>query len=210
MTIGTIIAFTLFGYFLGRHSDNIGDYSDSVQETLEKVNQLAITDALTSVHNARYLHDQLSTETESAKRYNTPLTCLMLDIDDFKAVNDKFGHPTGDIILMTLAKVLRQCVRRVDIVGRLGGEEFLVVMPHTSCDIAFPVAERIRQTVECLPFKSGTQDISVTVSIGVACYPASGIADKSDLLKAADDALYEAKRSGKNRTVVWKRISGMT
>ncbi|MCG3204638.1 MAG: hypothetical protein KCHDKBKB_01353 [Elusimicrobia bacterium] len=204
MTLGTIAAFTLYGYFLGRHSDRVSDQANSAKETLNKVSQLAITDALTNVHNARYLHEQLSIETESAKRYNSPLTCLMFDIDDFKSINDKYGHPSGDIILVTLAKIFRQCVRRVDIVGRLGGEEFLVVMPHTSADTAFPIAERIRQAVQCWPFKMGETEIHVTVSIGVACYPGPGINDKSGLLKAADDALYEAKRSGKNRTILHK------
>lgn len=204
LTIGTVTVFTLFGYFLGRRSDNITDQSDSVKERLDKVSLLAITDALTNVHNARYLHDQLSIETESAKRYNAPVTCLMLDIDDFKQINDKFGHPSGDIVLTTLAGILQQCVRRVDIVGRLGGEEFLVIMPHTSFDPGFQIAERIRQTVQDWSFKIDGAEIPVTVSIGVACYPGNGIEDKIGLLKAADDALYEAKRTGKNRTAFSK------
>jgi diguanylate cyclase (GGDEF)-like protein len=207
LTIGTVTVFTLFGYFLGRYSDKITDQSDSVKERLDKVSLMAITDALTNVNNARYLHDQLSIETESAKRYDTPLTCLMLDIDDFKRINDTFGHPSGDIVLVTLAGILQQCVRRVDIVGRLGGEEFLVIMPHTSFDPGFQIAERIRQAVQRWPFKIGGAEIPVTVSIGVACYPGHGIDDKIALLKAADDALYEAKRTGKNRTASSKATS---
>jgi diguanylate cyclase (GGDEF)-like protein len=202
--IGTVLVFTLFGYFLGRRSDIIVDQSEAVKKALEKVSVLAITDALTNVHNARYLHKQLSIELESAKRYNSPLTCLMLDIDNFKTVNDKHGHLSGDVVLTTLAKILRQYVRRVDIVGRLGGEEFLVVMPHTSSDTAFQIAERIRQAVQRWPFKVEETEIPITVSIGVACYPGTGIDDKSALLKASDDALYDAKRAGKNRTALAK------
>ena len=201
LACATITVFTLFGYFLGRRSDKTTDQSASVKEALRNVSMQAITDALTNIHNARYLHEQLSIEAESAKRYNTPLACLMLDIDNFKSINDKFGHPSGDVILVTLAKIVRQSVRRVDIVGRLGGEEFLVIMPHTSRDMAFQIAERIRQAVQRWPFKAGDTMIPVTVSIGLACYPAPGVDDKSTLMKAADDALYEAKRTGKNRTV---------
>jgi diguanylate cyclase (GGDEF)-like protein len=206
LTVGTVLVFTLFGFFLGKRSDAIADQSNFVKKTLDEVNHLAITDALTNIHNARYLHDQLSIEMESAKRYNTTLTCLMLDIDDFKSINDKHGHPAGDLVLTTLAKILRQCVRRVDVVGRLGGEEFLIVMPHASCDTAFQAAERTRQAVQRWPFNIGEVQIPVRVSIGVACYPASGVEDKSALLKAADDALYQAKRQGKNRTIVASQL----
>ncbi len=202
LALATVTVFTLFGYFLGRHSDVVGDQSASVKETLRKVNLLAITDALTNIYNARYLHEQLSIETEAAKRYHTPLTCLMMDIDNFKSINDRFGHPAGDVVLATLAKIVQQSVRRVDIVGRLGGEEFLVIMPHTAQGTAFRVAERIRQAVQRWPFKLEGVAIPVTVSIGVACLPTAGIANKSTLMKAADNALYEAKKSGKNRSVV--------
>ncbi len=203
--IGTITAFVLFGYFLGRRSDNVVDESETVKNALDKVNEMAMTDALTGIRNARYLHDHLSLEMESAKRYEKPLTCLMLDIDDFKRINDTYGHPYGDIVLTTLAKTVLQCVRRVDTVGRLGGEEFLVVMPHTSSETAFVIAERIRQAVRHRPFAVHEAKIPVTISIGVACYPAPEITDKSGLLKAADNALYQAKRTGKNRTIVAKQ-----
>lgn len=201
MTVGTITVFTIFGYLLGRKNDGVTVKSDQVKDAYEHVSQIAITDALTNIHNARYLHDQVSIELESAKRYNTTLACLMIDIDDFKVINDTHGHPFGDVVLANIAKILRQSVRQIDIVGRLGGEEFLVVMPHTSVQMALPVAERIRQAVQRWPFPIDGKEVTVTVSIGVAAFPSEGIADKSSFLKMADDALYQAKRTGKNRTV---------
>ncbi len=205
MTVGTVLGFTLFGYFLGRRSDIVEDQSETVSERLVEANQLAMTDALTNIYNARYLHNQLSIETEATKRYKSQLTCIMLDIDDFKTINDRYGHPCGDIILSTLAKILQQNTRRVDIVGRLGGEEFLAIMPHTPPDLAVAIAERIRQAIKSWSFKIDGMEVSVTVSIGVASFPLPGIKDKASLLKATDDALYEAKRSGKNRTVLWRK-----
>lgn len=208
LTLGTVTVFTLFGYFLGRKSDDVTVESETVKDAL---NKMAHTDALTNIHNARYLHDQLLIEMESAKRYQTPLACLMIDIDDFKAINDTYGHPFGDVVLADIAKILRQSVRQIDIVGRLGGEEFLVVMPHTATASAVPVAERIRQAVQHWPFPINGKNVSVTISLGVAAFPVDKIMNKSDLLKTADDALYEAKRTGKNRTVVFKaaaRLAG--
>jgi diguanylate cyclase (GGDEF)-like protein len=174
---------------------------------LEQANKLAITDALTTLYNSRYLHDQLAIELESAKRYNTPLTCLMLDIDNFKLINDKYGHPSGDMVLAALAKILRDSVRRIDIVGRLGGEEFLILMPHTPPKIAFCIGERIRQAVQRWPFKVDGTEISMTVSVGAASYPDEYVKDKASFLKAADNALYEAKRLGKNKTVLSEKIN---
>ena len=202
MAIGTVIIFTLFGYFLGRRGDVFADEASSTKDSLEQVSALAITDALTGLHNARYLHHHLALKMESAQRYGTPVSCLMLDIDDFKAVNDKHGHPTGDIVLIQIAKIMRDCIRRIDIVGRLGGEEFLVVMPHTTAQTALPVAERIRQAVQNCRFPIDHTQLAITVSVGVAHYPTKNVTDKNSLLKATDDALYQAKKAGKNRTVV--------
>lgn len=202
LTVGTLTAFTLFGYFLGRTSDAFANQSEVLLGALDKSNTMAVTDALTGIHNARYLHDQLAIETESSKRYNTALACLMIDIDNFKTINDTYGHPFGDTVLINVAKILRQSVRQIDMVGRLGGEEFLVVMPHTDGQMALSVAERIRQAVQRWPFAIDGKEISVTVSIGLAAFPVDTAADKNVFLKAVDEALYQAKRTGKNRTVV--------
>jgi two-component system cell cycle response regulator len=204
MTVGTVLVFTIFGYSLGRRSDQAVDETDTVKEELQQVNELAITDALTGLHNARFLHDDLSRELETARRYRTPVACAMLDIDDFKRINDTHGHPFGDAVLSTLAKIIGECVRQVDIVGRLGGEEFLVIMPHTTLELGMLVAERIRKAVQQSSFTFENTTASVTISLGVACFPSKEISDKNGLLKTVDNALYQAKRTGKNRTVSFR------
>jgi diguanylate cyclase (GGDEF)-like protein len=200
MTVGTAGVFTLFGYFLGRQSDKVSEESVQVKGTLKEFSNMAMTDALTNIANARFLHESLSMVIEAARRYETPLTCLMIDIDDFKNINDRYGHPHGDVVLINIAKILKQSVRRIDVVGRLGGEEFLALMPHTSPDVAFTIAERIRQSVQRWPFVIENTPIPVTVSIGVACFPSVDVLDKKSLLKSVDAALYQAKHLGKNQT----------
>ena len=143
---------------------------------------------------------------EAAKRYKANLSVILFDLDDFKVINDSFGHPNGDVVLMTVSRLLQENLRRIDIVGRLGGEEFMVIMPHTSSESAFLVAERIRKAVQEWSFTFFDHKISVTLSGGLATYPAPGISGKNDFLKVIDQALYQAKRSGKNRTVKWQKV----
>src|SRR5262249_21609350 len=108
MTIGCVLVFTLFGYLMGRRSDVLQDESASVKTTFQTLDLLAITDGLTGLYNHRYLQERLSLELESADRYKTPITCLMLDIDNFKTINDRYGHPFGDLVLATVARILRE------------------------------------------------------------------------------------------------------
>lgn len=201
MTISTVIAFTLFGYVLGKKSD-------ALERENRSFNVLAITDGLTNLYNHRYLHQHLTAESARARRYKTPLTCLMLDIDDFKSVNDAYGHPYGDEVLKVIARIIREQIRRVDTAGRYGGEEFLIMMPQTSSSEALPVAERIRGEVQEYPFRYQGRDVQVTLSIGLATYEARDkrLSQKADLLKAADEALYRAKNRGKNQTQVWSEM----
>jgi diguanylate cyclase (GGDEF)-like protein len=193
MTIGTVTAFALFGYVIGWRSEGL--------------NKSAITDGLTKIYNHRYLHERLDQEIERSDRYHNPLTCLMLDIDDFKKVNDQFGHPFGDKVLIDIARLIRETVRRTDLVGRYGGEEFLVIMPQATAQEALPIAQRIVSVIaeHSFVFK-GIVDMRTTVSAGLATYPSEdhGVKSKSALLSAADQSLYKAKRSGKNKAVVWQ------
>lgn len=205
MTIGCVVAFTLFGYVMGRRGDLLSDQSGSLQATFQTLDLLAITDGLTGLYNHRYLQERLALELESAGRYKTPLTCLMMDIDDFKSINDQYGHPFGDLVLATIARIIRENIRRIDTAGRYGGEEFLILMPQALPDMGWSVAERIRHAVQTYPFSIQSRDVSVTMSIGIATYRSSHgeyVYDKSSLLKAADNALYRAKESGKNQTVL--------
>ncbi|TLM79455.1 MAG: GGDEF domain-containing protein [Actinobacteria bacterium] len=161
---------------------------------------LAITDELTGLTNYRYLQQRLDEEVGRARRYHKHVSLVMLDVDDFKQFNDTHGHIAGDEALAELARVLRSCVREVDVVCRYGGEEFSVVLPETDATGAYVVAEKIREGIESFEFAdaAGERGVSLTASVGVASYPAHAY-DKETLLKQADDALYRAKGSGKNR-----------
>jgi two-component system cell cycle response regulator len=192
---------------LGWIGHRFGSQNDRLEKEKNRATVIAIHDGLTGLYNHRHLHQHLAAEVERAKRCNVPLTCLMLDIDNFKAINDQFGHPYGDDVLWTVAHIIRENIRRVDMAGRYGGEEFMVVMPFTTSLHALPVAERIRTEVQAYPFRAEGTSITVTLSIGIATYePASAqFIDKTSLLKATDEALYSAKNSGRNKTYVWKK-----
>jgi len=138
------------------------------------------------------------TEFVRARRYQRPLSCLMLDLDHFKSINDRHGHAAGDEVLRAAAKACRDSVRELDLLGRFGGEELVALLPETEASIAASVvAERIRRTVEALCVKAGEHTVTVTVSIGVADNASAGSLE--ELLAAADRALYAAKRLGRNR-----------
>jgi diguanylate cyclase (GGDEF)-like protein len=165
----------------------------------KKTQELTITDELTDLYNFRYFKMKLSDELKRADRYRQQLSILMLDLDHFKAVNDRYGHQTGNVILREVSNIIRQCVRDVDIVARYGGEEFTVILPQTSKEDAEIIAERIRDTVEKNYFQNnrGTREIQITVSIGGCTYP-NGIHSLEQLLEKADGALYRAKAEGRN------------
>ena len=204
MGIGCVVVFASFGFWLGLLADRQQRQNDDLSDTFQTLNLLAIKDGLTGLYNHRYLQERLALEMESADRHQTPLACLMIDIDDFKSVNDRFGHPFGDSVLSSIARIIREHIRRIDTAGRYGGEEFLILMPQTPLEEARTAAERIRQAVESYPFKFETTRVSVTLSIGLAVYPKPGMKteDRASLLQWVDAALYQAKRSGKNQTCV--------
>jgi diguanylate cyclase (GGDEF)-like protein len=162
--------------------------------------RLAITDELTDLHNYRYLQQRLDEEIGRAKRYEKRLSFLMLDVDNFKDINDVYGHRVGDAVLGEIGKVLQATVREVDVVARYGGEEFSVILPETDASGAFIVAEKIREAISLhrFPDAEGNRRIHTTISIGLASYPTHAH-DKESLLRAADDALYHAKTGGKDR-----------
>jgi two-component system cell cycle response regulator len=127
----------------------------------------------------------------------------MVDIDDFKNVNDNYGHPIGDDVIAHVAKTICESTRESDLVSRYGGDEFAVILPETSAEIAATMAERLRQTIERLRFPSNSQEARVTVSIGVGYYrPGADTASEADLIAAADKALYRSKSQGKNRVTL--------
>jgi diguanylate cyclase (GGDEF)-like protein/excisionase family DNA binding protein len=160
----------------------------------------AITDGLTGLYNHRYLHDRLSEELERARAEGSRLTLLFCDLDHFKDYNDQLGHSTGDRALRAVARIIEQCIRRVDLVARYGGEEFCVVLTETDAAEAQEVAERIRSGVAEASFENGRRQL--TISIGLATFPddADG---KEELLDKADWSMYRAKRHGRNQVVAF-------
>ncbi|MGB4442292.1 MAG: GGDEF domain-containing protein [Coriobacteriia bacterium] len=162
--------------------------------------RLAITDELTDLYNYRFLQQRLDEEMGRADRYNKRLSLLMLDLDDFKRINDTHGHIVGDRVLAEVGQLLKSTVREVDIVARYGGEEFTIILPETDASGAFIVAEKIREAVAVhrFPDADGGRSIHLTVSIGLSSYPVHA-SDKEALLRSADDAVYHAKETGKDR-----------
>ena len=169
----------------------------SLHETVERQ---AVTDDLTGLANMRAFTSILDRELERSRRFETPLGLVMMDIDDFKRVNDTYGHQQGDEVLAQVAGVLRGISRDLDAPARYGGEELAVVLPQTDAEGAALLAERMREGVEALrvPRVRGGGSLGVTASFGVASVPDTA-ADRKSLIAAADTALYRAKRTGKNR-----------
>ncbi|CAO4174748.1 PleD family two-component system response regulator [Methylorubrum populi] len=175
-------------------------FSETLRRALQTSMELAITDELTGLHNRRYLDRNMGPIFYEAARHQKGLACLLLDIDRFKSINDTYGHEAGDEVLRAFAERVRQYVRPVDILARYGGEEIVMVVPGVELPDARAIAERIRERIEASPFpvRGGTQDIDVTVSVGVSVRRATDTGP-ADIIKRADDALYRAKSSGRNR-----------
>ncbi len=169
----------------------------------ETVQRQAVTDELTGLFNHRRFQEVMDAEVERARRYDQEMGLIMLDIDNFKRVNDTYGHMQGDMVLREVARVLKQSAREIDEPARYGGEEMAVALPQTDLDGAYRFAERVRQRIEALelPLLDGDGTLRVTASFGAASLTAAPQSDKEGLVAAADAALYRAKRSGKNRTV---------
>lgn len=169
-----------------------------LMELLEKVEILASTDPLTELYNRRRFEVVLEQEFKRATRYNTPLACLMIDIDDFKNINDEFGHNAGDSVLQEMAGIIKKTFREVDIVARWGGEEFIVLLPQTDQKTALGAANRLLKTISNHLFSS-IPDKKVSVSIGIASVPHPSVNNSEKLVAASDKAMYEAKNKGRNR-----------
>lgn len=174
---------------------------ESMELSNLELEKLAMTDGLTGAYNHRHFRKMLDDEFNRSRRYEDPLSCIMLDIDYFKNINDAFGHAQGDIVLKEITDVIKENVRQTDIVARYGGEEFVILLPQTTREGAFVEAERIRKAIKSYRCSGRDQCIMVTVSMGVATFPAQDILKADDLVGFADNALYEAKANGRDRTV---------
>ncbi|MFC1549587.1 diguanylate cyclase [Nitrospirota bacterium] len=174
----------------------------SQRSELEK---LSITDYLTGIYNIRYLYHRLEVEYESAKRYSTPISCIMLDIDHFKKVNDTYGHRTGDIILREFAMLINGHTRKSDVFARYGGEEFIMLLPHSNLVGAISKAESLKDIVREHKFKGLRKKAKITISLGVSSFPYhKAINAQDDLIRLADDALLKAKNKGRDRVIVYE------
>jgi diguanylate cyclase (GGDEF)-like protein len=172
-----------------------------LKAVIAQADEVANTDALTFLPNRRQMIGDLQREVILSDRYDTPLAISMLDIDHFKIINDTYGHPVGDEVLQRLAGELRQRIRQPDTIGRYGGEEFLVILPHSTLQAAIEQAERLCRHVRSLMIKSNEAEISLTISIGIAQYKTHK-EDWQTFLSRADAALYRAKNAGRDRWAV--------
>lgn len=172
-----------------------------IKQAMEKMAELSTKDELTDLYNRRYFMEFAEREISGAARYAQNLTVCILDLDNFKRINDAYGHPAGDAVLRETARLLRESIRRYDLPCRYGGEEFAVIMPNTQLADAGKFCERLRQKIEDTPVQYDSKEIRFTASIGLAQF--SPATDKSiaDLIKRADDGLYAAKQQGRNRVV---------
>jgi diguanylate cyclase (GGDEF)-like protein len=172
--------------------------TEAAEKRAETLEIMAITDALTGVANRRYFEIRYPEELERAARYGFDLSCLMIDIDHFKSINDTYGHATGDVVIREVAAVIKRAMRSIDFIARYGGEEFCALLPETDIAAALNIAERIREAIEAVDLGDGRP--RVTASLGAAAGVTNG------LVENADKALYDAKRRGRNRVEQWSGI----
>ena len=182
-----------------------------IKELKEMINQVSTTDALTGLHNRKFLHERLEAEISRARRYDTKLSCLLLDIDFFKVVNDMYGYDWGDVLLKKIAEMLKSFIRKEDILTRYGDEEFIVILPNTPEENAFIFAERFRREIEKMEFiPAGEEERHpITISGGIASFPflQNFEEDANTLIRYAEHALFNAKKRGKNKIVQFSQIN---
>jgi diguanylate cyclase (GGDEF)-like protein len=178
-------------------------YHDKLDEAFQRqMSESALRDGLTRAYNKRYFSEHVESELQYSLRHDTPVSLIFLDIDHFKAVNDQHGHQGGDHVLAQLATLAMSMLREDDVFARYGGEEFAVIARGLDLAAAQALSERIRASVETHPFVFAGTTIPVTISIGVSCAPGPAIATAVDFVARADEALYAAKRGGRNRVCV--------
>jgi diguanylate cyclase (GGDEF)-like protein len=202
MTVaGSMASLGAAGWMIGRRDDVLQRRNQELRELSERLQGLSATDALTEIANRRTFDDRLAVEVARANRYGTPLALVMIDLDHFKELNDRFGHLAGDEVLKRVAALVDREKRLGDVVARFGGEEFAAILPHTEARAAVIWAERVRQMIAATEVRSEAGALNVTASFGVSG-AAADREEPSTLIEGADQALYEAKHRGRNRVVV--------
>ncbi len=181
---------------------------DETRQLKDHYVNLSMHDQLTGLHNRRYFYDQVELALAQHRRYSYPFCVLVMDIDHFKSINDKYGHVFGDQVLISVAKTLKEQVRNTDILVRFGGEEFVIIFTNTSCDNGRSFAERIRKEIKKLSWNAFDEDVHITLSIGLYCLnpnqsDVNRMLDIDQIIHFADTALYEAKDKGRDRIEVY-------
>ncbi|HVE14099.1 MAG TPA: GGDEF domain-containing protein, partial [Elusimicrobiota bacterium] len=206
MGIGTVTAFVIFGYSLGVLSEGQRVHNKNLRRRVDELRIKSVTDGLTGVFSHAYLQENLQLEIQRSRRHARALSVMILDLDDFKKVNDTHGHLFGDRVLKEVAETVNMNVRQEDVFGRYGGEEFMVIMPAADMATAQRVAERVRRAVaraaivdRRVGFQASGEPVHMTVSIGLASLADSPEDDGLALIHRADRCLYRAKKLGKNR-----------
>lgn len=183
----------------------------SANQELEQQKKLlylaSIIDPMLDIYNRTFLMQVITTEFAKSKRYNHLFSCILIDIDDFKKVNDNYGHQVGDLILIRIANSIKDELREVDSFGRYGGEEFLIILPNTSAQEALQVAEKVRLKIAKTEFNNLSQGFSITLSQGISDSSIDNPQSEDQLLHQVDTALYQAKHSGKNSSVIYQCTS---
>ncbi len=177
--------------------DKLEEKNKELEAALSKLELLAITDSLTALYNRRHFETIIEKEFIRTTRYMIPTSCLMIDIDHFKRINDRYGHRTGDLVLKEVARLIHQSIREIDVLARWGGEEFIILLPETPRERALDIGKRILAAVSNHRFSSFPEQ--VTVSIGLSGIPDKSIDSAEKLIHVADVSLYEAKANGRNR-----------
>jgi len=200
IAVATPIVFASFGFYLGRLRDRLAEQNTYLARMNLILERQSMIDEVTGLANRRYLEFEIDREIERAKRYRHPIAGLMMDIDDFKSINDRYGHLAGDLVLAQVASVLRQSLRKVDIAGRYGGDEFIVILPEANPDAARMVAVRIQKNIRACKIETAPH-LSPLVSIGLFGFTDCSLLDKHLFIERVDLALLKAKRAGKDRIV---------
>jgi diguanylate cyclase (GGDEF)-like protein len=197
MSLATLVAFVGFGYVLGRLADDLAQREDALRQANRRWRRLSEVDALTGVLNRRALYRRLRAELHRAHREGGTTAVILLDLDHFKQINDRHGHVAGDRVLRRVGRHLRRFARASDSVGRIGGEEFLIVLPATSLQEASQFAERLRGQIAGRPEAADTPP--VTASLGVTVCEGAAFLRVEGVLREADAAMYRAKAEGRDR-----------
>ena len=199
MAATTPLVFTVFGFFIGSYTDRF----EAQNESLEKMNILlkeqSIMDELTGFHNRRQIMTEIQKEIARARRYNHKIAGIMIDVDDFKKFNDQYGHLYGDYVLREVARSIDHCIRSTDILGRYGGDEFIIILPESNPETADIVASRIRNAIAMHDFEAKGEPVSVTVSMGIHFFEDMEKVDKISFIENIDQALFKAKDLRKNK-----------